>query len=176
MADISTLLDTISVYQTQYDQVDKLWNYFSVVTLAMVGFVIGNDKATRTLKEPLAIVAVYWVFCIGNHAALITGQEQLEQLGTMVTNQVAILMDASKIEDSKISSISEKSAPIADQDPSVGEQAKSITSIMSDVNAKAFLPLGTQDIKWFHLGVIAAISLGVMAVAYLRMQSRKAGT
>lgn len=141
MADISTLLDTISVYQTQYDQVDKLWNYFSVVTLAMVGFVIGNDKATRTLKEPLAIVAVYWVFCIGNHAALIRGQEQLEQLGHMVTSQ-----------------------------------AIELTSSGFDVSLGEFKPLSSASIGWFHLGVIAAISLGLMVVAYLRMQSRKAET
>ncbi|MBQ1784488.1 MAG: hypothetical protein II007_12630 [Gammaproteobacteria bacterium] len=128
MADISTLLDTISVYQTQYDQVDKLWNYFSVVTLAMVGFVIGNDKATRTIKEPLAILAVYWVFCIGNHAALIRGQEQLEQLGKLVTNQ-----------------------------------AHELANSGFSISLGEFKPLSTDSVNWFHLGVIAAISMGVMA-------------
>lgn len=86
MDDIKIALDAINLYQTQYSQVDKIWGYFSVVTLAIAGFVIGSDKATRSLKEPCAIVAAYLIFCIGNHKALVAGQEQLEQFSIIAIN------------------------------------------------------------------------------------------
>ena len=83
MDDIKLALEAISLYQTQYAQVDKLWAYFSVVTLTVTGFVIGSNKATKTLKEPVAIVLAYLVFCFGNHKALVVGQMQLEQLASI---------------------------------------------------------------------------------------------
>ena len=74
MENVKLALDAISLYQTQYAQVDKVWGYFSVVTLAMIGFIIGSNIATRTLLEPLVIVTAFLVFCIGNHQALVAGQ------------------------------------------------------------------------------------------------------
>lgn len=86
MEEIKIALEAISLYQTQYAQVDKLWGYFSVVSLAIAGFVIGSEKSTRTWQEPIAIVLAYLVFCFGNHRALIAGQKQLEQFYVIVQN------------------------------------------------------------------------------------------
>lgn len=83
MDEMKLALDAIALFQTQYSLVDKLWGYFSVVTLAIAGYVVGSDKATRSLKETVAIVAAYLVFCVGNHRALIEGQKQLEQLAAI---------------------------------------------------------------------------------------------
>lgn len=83
MEEIKLALDAISIYQTQYAQVDKIWGYFSVVTLATAGFVIGSERSTRTVREPVVILAAYLVFCVGNHQALIAGQKQLEQLSSV---------------------------------------------------------------------------------------------
>jgi hypothetical protein len=83
MEDLKTALDAISLYQAQYAQVDTIWGYFSVVTIAMVGFVISSEKTTRTMKEPAAIIIAYLVFCWGNYKALILGQEQLVELGVI---------------------------------------------------------------------------------------------
>ncbi len=77
---VQLAFDAIQLYQTQYSQVDTVWGYFSVVTLAVSGYVLGSEKATRTFNETLAIVAVYIVFCIGNHKALVTGQRLLYDL------------------------------------------------------------------------------------------------
>ncbi len=74
MSTYQNAIDLISVYQTQYSQVDKLWGYFSVVSLAVAGFVIGSDKATKSFKESMAVVLVYISFCIGNNMALVKGQ------------------------------------------------------------------------------------------------------
>ncbi|WP_419787620.1 hypothetical protein [Pseudodesulfovibrio sp.] len=72
--------DAIGLCQVQYDQVDNLWGYFSVVTLAVVGFVVSRDKAVRSMRESFAIVAAYIVFCISNNIALYKGQKLLYAL------------------------------------------------------------------------------------------------
>ncbi|MDO6563169.1 hypothetical protein Q4488_07180 [Amphritea sp. 1_MG-2023] len=79
MCELKVAFEAIKIYQTQYTQVDKLWGYFSVVTLAMIGFVLSSDIPPKSFLEPMTIVAAYLVFCIGNHQALIAGQKQLEQ-------------------------------------------------------------------------------------------------
>ena len=71
------LLEIFQMFQAQYSQVDKLWNYFGIVSLAVAGFTIGNEKATRTIKEPIAIVIGYLAFCLGNYTALIGGHKFL---------------------------------------------------------------------------------------------------
>ncbi|WP_219584839.1 hypothetical protein, partial [Vibrio parahaemolyticus] len=91
MDEIKLAMEAIQIYQVQYDQVDKVWGYFSAVTLAISGFVLGSDKATRSIKEPIAILIVYWLFCYGNHLALIAGQEQLIQLGEIAVKYEARL-------------------------------------------------------------------------------------
>jgi hypothetical protein len=65
--------EVFAMYQAQYSQVDKLWNYFAIVSLGVAGFVIGNDKASRSFKEPLVIIVGYICFCVGNYTALIDG-------------------------------------------------------------------------------------------------------
>ena len=71
------LVEIFQMFQAQYSQVDKLWNYFGIVSLAVAGFTIGNEKATRTIKEPIAIVIGYLAFCVGNYTALIDGHKFL---------------------------------------------------------------------------------------------------
>lgn len=78
----------IALYQTQYGLVDTIWGYYSVVTLAVVGFVVGSDKAVRSMREPVAIVGAYLVFCVGNHFALREVYSQLKQLSDILLKQV----------------------------------------------------------------------------------------
>lgn len=79
MENINIAFDAIKLYQEQYAQVDKLWGYFSVITLAVVGYAIGAKEKVHSLFETTVIVIAYLTFCIGNHSALILGQEQLHQ-------------------------------------------------------------------------------------------------
>ena len=83
MDELKVAMEAVGLYQVQYEQVDKLWNYFSVVTLATAGFVLGSERATRTIVESVTIVAAYLVFCFGNQEALLVGQEQLSQIYQM---------------------------------------------------------------------------------------------
>lgn len=72
--------EVFAMYQAQYSQVDKLWNYFAIVSLGVAGFVIGNDKASRSLKEPAVIILGYIFFCSGNFAALTEGHSFLSEI------------------------------------------------------------------------------------------------
>lgn len=83
MEEIKLAFEAIGLFQQQYSLVDKLWGYFGVVTLAAGGYVVGSEKATRSLKEVVAIVVMYLVFCVGNHIALVEGQRQLQQLSVI---------------------------------------------------------------------------------------------
>ncbi|WP_421901218.1 hypothetical protein [Maridesulfovibrio sp.] len=85
MENLELVLNAVSVYQAQIDQVDKIWNYFSVVSLTVVGIILNSDKAVRTIKEPLIIIGAYLIFCFKNHDALLKYQEQLDQLGKLIT-------------------------------------------------------------------------------------------
>jgi hypothetical protein len=67
------------LYQAQYTQTDKLWGYFGTVTLAILAFALGSDKATRTVKEAGIVITGYLVFCSGNFKALFKAQEQLDE-------------------------------------------------------------------------------------------------
>ena len=77
MAELLSLKEAFDLYQTQYSQVDKLWSYFGSITLAVLGFSIGSEKATKSFKEASVIILGYLVFCAGNFKALRLGQEQL---------------------------------------------------------------------------------------------------
>lgn len=133
MEELKVAFEAINLYQAQYTQVDKLWGYFSVVTIAMAGFVIGSEKATQSFLEPIAIVVAYLTFCVGNHQALIAGQKQLEQFATI---------------------------------------AKSY-ACKAELDVSSINPIPHAEVQTFHLSVIAAVSLGVIIVAWLRTSHNK---
>ncbi|WP_226662358.1 hypothetical protein [Microbulbifer aggregans] len=76
------VIDAFNMFQDQYSQVDKLWNYFGVISVAVAGFTIGSEKASRSIWEPLAIIFGYLIFCIGNYQSLINGHTFLYSLAT----------------------------------------------------------------------------------------------
>ncbi|MEN8170593.1 MAG: hypothetical protein ABFS08_10260 [Pseudomonadota bacterium] len=133
MDEIKIALEAINIYQTQYSLVDNLWGYFSVVSLAIMGFVIGSKRATQSLKEPFAIVLAYLVFCYGNHKALVAGQKQLEQLYE-ITNKLA----------------------------------NNVEWIVSSLK-----PFNHQLVSDFHVSIIVAVALGILAVSWMRYKSHK---
>lgn len=88
MSDSLSLLKTaMDMYQAQYAATDKLWAYFSTVSLALVAYTISSDKVTRVVPEALAAVVAYLVFCTGNFAALSAAQRQLCSLAEIVKTQ-----------------------------------------------------------------------------------------
>jgi hypothetical protein len=88
---MSSSLDSLKValdlYQAQYTATDKLWGYFSTVTLALVAYTISSDKVSRIFPEALAAVGAYVAFCMGNFLALEKSQNQLVALAYMVKSE-----------------------------------------------------------------------------------------
>lgn len=85
MADEQTLLKAaMDMYQAQYAATDRLWGYFSVVSLALVAYTISSEKVTRVFPEALAVLTAYVVFCFGNFAALEASQRQLVALADLL--------------------------------------------------------------------------------------------
>jgi len=93
-AEVKAALD---LYLAQYDATDKLWAYFSSVTLAVIGFTIASEKASKSFVEASIVAAGYLVFCFGNFQALILSQKQLvrfAELAREVSNNHKVTMDA----------------------------------------------------------------------------------
>jgi hypothetical protein len=85
--DISTLKTAMDMYQLQYNATDKLWAYFSTVSLALVAYTISSEKVTHIFPEAISAVGAYFVFCIGNFFALKKSQLQLIELAAIVQDQ-----------------------------------------------------------------------------------------
>jgi hypothetical protein len=79
----------LDMYQAQYTATDRLWGYFSVVSLAVVAYTISSEKITRVFPEALTVVVTYVVFCIGNFMALAASQAQLLVLAEVLLSRGA---------------------------------------------------------------------------------------
>src|SRR6185369_258422 len=73
----------LDLYQAQYNATDKLWAYFSTVTVAVIGFSIASDKASKSFLEASIVAAGYLLFCFGNFQALSLSQKQLVQFAEL---------------------------------------------------------------------------------------------
>ncbi|MEX2165022.1 MAG: hypothetical protein WD823_12375 [Sulfuricaulis sp.] len=68
------LLKLMEIYQYQTELVDKGWQYFSIVTLGILGFTIGTEKLELRFTHKLLIVVGYIVFSVGNLIAILSAQ------------------------------------------------------------------------------------------------------
>ncbi|MCV2366087.1 hypothetical protein LNV23_21825 [Paucibacter sp. DJ1R-11] len=82
--DLQELKAALDLYATQYSATDKLWAYFSSVTLAVLGFSVASDKVSKSFVEATIVVAGYVLFCIGNFGALILSHRQLVEFAALV--------------------------------------------------------------------------------------------
>ena len=85
---INELKAVLDLYMAQYNATDKLWTYFSTVTLAVIGFSIASDKVSKSFLEASIVAIGYFVFCLANFKALRLSQLQLEQFAD-IARQVA---------------------------------------------------------------------------------------
>lgn len=82
--EFSELKAALDLYATQYGATDKLWAYFSSVTLAVLGFSVASDKVSKSFVEATIVVLGYLVFCVGNFSALYLSQHQLIEFAAIV--------------------------------------------------------------------------------------------
>ena len=78
-ADLS-LKDAFDAYQKQSDGQHKLWAYFQVVSLAILGYTIGTDKAQWSSWTYALVAASYAIFALSNQWVLVTAQKELQSL------------------------------------------------------------------------------------------------
>jgi hypothetical protein len=76
-AQLLELKAALDLYASQYSATDKLWAYFSSVTLAVLGFSVASDKVSKSFVEASIVVLGYVVFCVGNFSALYLSHQQL---------------------------------------------------------------------------------------------------
>ncbi|MGH7928673.1 MAG: hypothetical protein ACREQV_12850, partial [Candidatus Binatia bacterium] len=77
---IKTALD---LYFVQYSATDKLWVYFAVVTLGVLGFSVASEKVSRSFLEAAIVAIGYVIFSVGNYQALMAAQKQLIQFAAL---------------------------------------------------------------------------------------------
>jgi hypothetical protein len=83
VADVS-LKDAFDIYQKQSDSLHKLWAYFQVISLAVLGYTIGSDKAQWEGATYLLIAISYIFFAAANQWAIVFSQRELNTFATAV--------------------------------------------------------------------------------------------
>ncbi|MBE3637844.1 hypothetical protein [Mangrovicoccus algicola] len=71
--------DALDAFQAQNAAADRLWAYFSAVSLAVAGYAVSQGAALGPLKGG-AIALGYLAFCINNNIALGAAQALLVSL------------------------------------------------------------------------------------------------
>ena len=89
-------MEAVKIYQTQYALTDKIWNYFSAVTLAVLVFSVGGKSIVSGPLDASVIGAGYAVFAFCNHYALKKAQEELVGMAQAV-NRLSAAADFSLV-------------------------------------------------------------------------------
>lgn len=82
--EFSELKSALDLYSSQYGATDKLWSYFSSITLAVLGFSVASDKVSKSFVEATVVVLGYVIFCFGNFSALYLSHSQLIEFAALV--------------------------------------------------------------------------------------------
>ena len=67
-------------YSKHRDVIIQMWSFYSVGTLAVLGYTVGSEKVTRTLREVFAILVGYLSFAVGNAWAVVSSQRELQNM------------------------------------------------------------------------------------------------
>ena len=78
------LNEAIGLFQNQVSNMDSLWAYYSSAVLAVLGFTIASDKATRSRHEIAAIQIGFTLFSVGNALAIAGSQKSLIAISQLV--------------------------------------------------------------------------------------------
>ena len=83
MVDVS-LKEAFDIYQKQSDSMHRLWAYFQVVSLAVLGYTIGSDKGKWSDSTYLLIAGSYIFFAVANQWVVVFSQKELQKFGEAV--------------------------------------------------------------------------------------------
>jgi hypothetical protein len=82
-ADVS-LKDAFDIYQKQSDSQHKLWAYFQVASLAVLGYTVGSNNSQWSIWTYSLIALSYIFFAISNHYVVALSQHELNRFATAV--------------------------------------------------------------------------------------------
>jgi hypothetical protein len=79
-----TLKEAFDIYQKQSDSIHKIWAYFQMISVAVLGYTIGSNKDQWGAETYCLIAGSYLLFAIANQAAIIFSQKELYKFGYAV--------------------------------------------------------------------------------------------
>ena len=85
-----SFLKLIEIVQRQTELVDKGWAYYSTVTLAVLGIVIGADRIRATKALRFIVLGGYVVFAVGNLLAILQAQTGAIRYAALLNRQITI--------------------------------------------------------------------------------------
>jgi len=83
-----SFLKLLEISQHQTELVDKGWQFFSTVTLAVLGVVLGADKFRTTKALRLIALGGYIVFAFGNLLAILRAQNGAIRYITLINREM----------------------------------------------------------------------------------------
>jgi hypothetical protein len=76
--------DAFDIYQKQSDSIHKLWAYFQVISIAVLGYTIGSDKGKWPATTYLLIAVSYFIFAMASQWVIVLSQKELRRFGEAV--------------------------------------------------------------------------------------------
>lgn len=83
------LKEAMEVFVNHRDVIMTMWSFFSAGALAVLGFTVGNEKATLTVASKRIVQLGFFVFAIGNLAAIYFSQVELRAIAKVVRRMAA---------------------------------------------------------------------------------------
>jgi hypothetical protein len=72
--------DVFDIYQKQSESVHKLWAYFQIVSLAVLGYTLGTEKTLWSVWTYAFVAASYGIFGFANQWVLVLSQRELKSI------------------------------------------------------------------------------------------------
>jgi hypothetical protein len=85
-----SLKDAFDVYQKQSDSLHKLWAYFQVVSLAVLGYTIGTDKSQWSIWTYVLVSLSYGFFAVASQYVVALSQHELNRFAKAVQDATKI--------------------------------------------------------------------------------------
>lgn len=82
-SDVS-LKEAFDIYQKQSDSLHKLWAYFQVVSIAVLGYTVGSEKAHWSVWTYVLISMSYVFFALSSHYVVAISQKELTRFAKAV--------------------------------------------------------------------------------------------
>lgn len=88
MSDPLGVKDALELFAAHREAIIKMWGFYSTVTLAILGFTIGSEKAAHDLTTTRIIQVGYGVFALANMTAIATSQWELLAMAETIKTHV----------------------------------------------------------------------------------------